>query len=247
MPKAASLPREDWAKWPFLRLDPENGWDSTAVNLYDGVAPEDVAMIQGMATVITLPPRRNIFQHGEPALHVFNVLKGVVKLSRVNHDGTEHVAGFLFAGDCMGLASQSEYACSADTITSVSLWRIPRDQLADLVVRQPPLNLGLLCKATDDLLAAQRQALILGYRSGQDRVLAFLVELRRACRRVGLNDETLSIPMTRRDIAGYLGLTEGFVSRTLRALHRAGVIRLDGVKVHLVNQAALQPITDDLC
>ena len=79
--------------------------------------------------------------------------------------------------------------------------------------------------AWEELESAREHMLLLARKGAEEKIASFLLWLARRQRERG-DDEPLSLPMTRRDIADYLGLTVETVSRTLRGLHRRGVITL---------------------
>jgi CRP/FNR family transcriptional regulator len=184
-----------------------------------------------------------IIDEGEPADHVFNVTGGVVRLFKLLADGRRAVTGFLFPGDFLGLTNRTTYLSSAEALGDVKLCRFPRTKLQDLFSDIPKLETRLLGMASNDLAAAQDQMVLLGRKSAGEKIASFLITLsdRQVAR--GVAPDPILVPMTRSDIADYLGLTTETVSRTFTQLKVKSLIRLEaGGKVVLTDRDALEDL-----
>jgi CRP/FNR family transcriptional regulator, anaerobic regulatory protein len=103
----------------------------------------------------------------------------------------------------------------------------------------------LMAITANELLAAQDQMVLLGRKSAKEKLCSFLLNLSRKAARRGLNDNRITMPMGRADIADYLGLTIETVSRTITCLKTAGLIRLlDNHKVELSDPDAIAELAD---
>ena len=165
----------------------------------------------------------SLFCEGDPADAVFVVVSGTVRLSKMLADGRRQIIGFHEAGDLIGFALSQEHSYSAEAVTSARLRRVSRTKLEGLMDANPQLRLSLFSLAARELAAAQRQLLLLGRKTARERLCSFLVERRRD------GSGTIELPMSRTDIADYLGLTIETVSRTLSQLRSAGLIRMQGL------------------
>ena len=114
---------------------------------------------------------------------------------------------------------------SAEAVTHAALCRFPRKKLEDLLARYPKLESRLLGMASHELAAAQEQMLLLGRKSAREKILSFLLYRQRHLDPTG-RDASVDLPMSRTDIADYLGLTIETVSRTFTALRNEGLIEL---------------------
>jgi len=205
--------------------------------------PAGLAEVEGLSLQLALSPGDQLFDEGEAADHVFNVTEGTLKIFKLLPDGRRQVTGFLFAGDFLGLASQETYAYSAEAVTPVRLCRFQRRQLDGLLGRHPEMERRLLSKASHELAEAQEQMLLLGRKTAKERVASFLLLLSRRAHQRGIAADPVAVPMSRTDIADYLGLTTETVSRTVTRLKSEGTIRLlPGGKVGLSDRAALEAI-----
>jgi len=141
-------------------------------------------------------------------------------------DGRRQITGFLAPGDFLGLAARQTYAYSAEAITEADLCRFKVGELETLLEEMPPVRERLYEIANDELAAAQEQMLCLGRKTAKERVASFLIsQLRHGA---GCDDGAaeFDLPMSRSDIADYLGLTIETVSRTFTALREEGLIGL---------------------
>ncbi len=169
---------------------------------------------------------RFLFQEGDAAHEVFNILDGTVKLYKSLPDGRTQITGFLFPGDFLGLSTKGDYSYSAEAITDVRVCRFQRRDLNVMFKDYPKLVDRLLGIASDELAAAQEQMLLLGRKTAQERILSFLHVMSERARRRGQPVSSLNLTMSRADIADYLGLTIETVSRTLTKLREKGIIKL---------------------
>jgi len=184
-----------------------------------------------------------IFSEGDPAESLFNVLTGAVRLVKLLPDGRRQITGFLLPGAFLGIALNSTYAYSAEAIVGTKLCRFGRREVEGLLKDIPNLEHRLLGEAANELIAAQDQMLLLGRKTAKERVASFLVGLSRNAKRHGFVDNPVALPMSRTDIADFLGLTTETVSRTFTRLRQAKVIALEGnAMVRLLDRPAL----DDL-
>lgn len=157
---------------------------------------------------------------------LFNVTDGLVKVYKLLPDGRQQITGFLFPGDFLGIAMNDTYAYSADAVTRVRLCRFPRDRLESLLEDLPHLEKRLLGVASNELVQAQDQMLLLGRKSAEEKVCSFLLSLSRRAVRRGLDPAPIHLPMSRADMADYLGLTTETVSRAITKLKAGRVITL---------------------
>jgi len=202
-------------------------------------------MTRNCRGAIEFDPHQPIIDEGEAADYLFNVTDGAVKLYKLLPDGRRQITGFLFAGDFLGIAMNEKYAYSAEALGRVSLCRFPRRKLEALLDEFPKLEKRLLGMASNELVQAQDQILLLGRKTAQEKIVSFLLNLSDRVVRRGGDPSPISLPMGRSDIADYLGLTTETVSRTITHLKRDGLIRLlQGGRVDLPDLAALRVLAD---
>lgn len=210
--------------------------------------PLDPAALDEVVTEaeqLTLGQRETLFHEGARAYHVYTLVQGTAKLSRLLPDGREQVLGFRFAGDVLGYAAGETYPFSAELLTPASVCRIDRRRLDGLMRRLPALERRFLDLCVQELATTQEQLVSVGRRTAEARVAAFLLHLAEAGQRRRQVGPLLDMPMTRADIADFLGLTPETVSRCFTAFRRRGWIREPSHgHVELVKVAALRELLD---
>lgn len=175
-------------------------------------------------------PKQQVYCQGDPAEHLFEVIGGVVKLYKVLADGRCQITGFLYPGQFLGLGTSDRYSQSAEALSFATLCRYQRSKLESAMERDPMLGGRLLSCVTSELLIAQDQLVLLGRKSAVERFCSFLVRLSTDLKRRGEDSDRICLPMTRRDIGDYLGLTTETISRTVRLLKDLFVIEVPCVK-----------------
>ncbi len=204
-----------------------------------------LSVVDAVAIRQAFPPGQNIFDEGEPSDYLFNLTQGTVKIYKLLADGRRQVTGFLFAGDFLGLASEAAYAYTAEAVTEAKVCRFRRGQLDQLLERFPQMERRLLVMAGHELAEAQEQMLLLGRKTAKERIASFLLSLSRRAQQAGRAADPVSVPMSRTDIADYLGLTTETVSRTFTKLKTEGLIRLlPGGLVALADREALADLAE---
>lgn len=190
------------------------------------IPDEDLHRLQALAETQALAPGEALIHEGDPATHVFNITSGSVRVFKLLPDGRRQITGFLFAGDFLGLATGETYAFSAEAIEPAAACRFRRGEYRALIRDCPSLEGALLDRATHELAAAQNQMLLLGRKTAMERLCSFLLDLPAHDPARPTPPDVIRLPMTRSEIADYLGLTIETVSRVLTKLKTQNVIRM---------------------
>jgi CRP/FNR family transcriptional regulator len=161
-----------------------------------------------------------LFMSGEVARSVHNLTSGVARLYKLLPDGRRQVIGFALPGEFLGMAPSDRYTFSADAIDAVSICRLSLEAFTQFIGQRPHFLLKINEFAARELMLAQEQMLLLGRRTAEEKVATFLVGWRERLAHIGDERQTISLPMSRLDIADYLGLTIETVSRTLTRFER---------------------------
>jgi CRP/FNR family nitrogen fixation transcriptional regulator len=193
-------------------------------------------------TGAAMPFDRNaeIYGENEPADYVYKVISGAVRTYKVLNDGRRQIDAFYLPGDIFGLELGDEHSCSAEAITDTTVVLVKRTIVLAAADRHHQVARCLWSHTARDLLRAQHHTLLL-IKSAQERVAAFLLEM---AERLAAGS-SVELPMSRQDIADYLGLTIETVSRTLSQLEGAATIALPASRrVVLRNRSALNRLND---
>ena len=168
-----------------------------------------------------MPFARNaeIYGENEPAEYLYRVVSGAVRTYKVLNDGRRQIGFFYLPGDIFGLEVGDEHGTSAEAVADSKVLVIKRSALIALASRDNEVARQLWSMAANELQRAQNHIMLL-IKTAQERVAGFLLEM--AARKAGASE--VELPMSRQDIADYLGLTIETVSRTLTQLENSGVI-----------------------
>jgi CRP/FNR family nitrogen fixation transcriptional regulator len=206
-----------------------------------------VTIVRQPATVVldgqrqTYGPGETIFDEGQPADRIYQLISGALRTCRILRDGRRQIEAFHFAGDVFGLESGQTYRAAAQTLGPAQVRVMPRPALEALAGQNGDVARRLLELTTDSLRRCQDHVLMLGRRTACERVAALLLDL---AERTGA-EALLDVPMTRQDMADYLGLTIETVSRTFTQFQHDGLIALPTTrKVLLRDRAALEAMVD---
>jgi CRP/FNR family nitrogen fixation transcriptional regulator len=176
-----------------------------------------------------------IYGENEPAEYLYKLVSGSVRTSKMLNDGRRQIGAFYLPGDTFGLEVGSEHALAAEAITDAKVIVVKRSAVEALAARDSEVARQLRAVTGRELQRMQHHTLLL-IRSAKERVAGFLLEM---AARVKCNDE-IELPMSRQDIADYLGLTIETVSRTLRVLENSAAIALpNSRRIVLRNHRAL--------
>jgi CRP/FNR family transcriptional regulator len=209
------------------------------------LSDQEMSRLQSMLQTVKIDPHGPIIDEREQADYLFNLTQGAVKLYKLLPDGRRQITGFLFEGDFLGIAMNEKYAYSAEAVGHVSLCRFSRRKLEALLDEFPKLEKRLLGMASNELVQAQDQILLLGRKTAQEKIVSFLLNLSGRSLKRGAPASPISLPMGRADIADYLGLTTETVSRSITKLKSAGHVRLlQGSKIELPDVEALQELAE---
>lgn len=178
-----------------------------------------------------------IFGEGEAADYVYQVISGSVRTHRLLRDGRRQIDEFHFAGDYFGIEAGDVHRVTAEAMVDTTVRMVRRGALSNLAAQRSDVAKALFRLTVAGLQRSQDHVLMLGRKSARERVVGLLIDL---ADRVGAREE-LDVPMSRQDMADYLGLTIETVSRSLTQLQADGVIALPTTR-HIVlrDRAALR-------
>lgn len=175
-----------------------------------------------IATRMRIPARTFVYREQTAANWIFINTEGVLKTFKDLRSGRRWVTSFLFPKDVFGLAKNGLYIRTAQAITAATLYRIESHALIELLRRDAELQFQFLSKVTHELREAQRQTIVVGRRDAVGRLAMFIQQLE--CESCDRHNRDIELPMSRSDIASYLGLSLESVSRATAKLQRRGIV-----------------------
>lgn len=218
-PRATAAPGNQ--RKPSLRGVPFQAFAGTGrIELLSEPQREQLAQ---MATVHHIPSRGIIYRAGAIANCLFIIDHGAVKSYRDLSSGKRRIAAFLFSHDLFGLAEAGHYVNTAQAMTPSTVYRLELSRLAEAFQQDSELELRFLCKAVHELRVAQHHTIMVTRRHATARLAMLLRMLERQMQQ-SPGAQGLEIPMTRSDVANYLGLSLEAVVRATRKLERQGII-----------------------
>ena len=165
-----------------------------------------------------------IYGEKEPAECVYQVKSGAVRSYKLLSDGRRQIGAFHLVGDIFGLENGNEHRFTTEAIIDTTVRLVRRQSLETVAQNDAMVAKNLLRMTTNNLQHAEDHMLLLGRKTSLERVAAFLLEMDKRLTAAGV----MALPMSRRDIADYLGLTLETVSRALSRLHEVGVLGFVG-------------------
>jgi CRP-like cAMP-binding protein len=192
-----------------------------------------------MGAPMSFSRNEEIYGEGETADYLYKVVSGAVRVYRVLDDGRRQIAAFYLPGDLFGMEFADEHKCSAEAVGAVTVRVFKRSAVLALASRDTEVSRQIWELTARELHRAQDHMMLL-IKSAQERVASFLLEM---TSRMSGRDE-VDLPMSRQDIADYLGLTIETVSRTMTQLESAAAIGLStSRRIILRDRTALDRLT----
>ena len=185
-----------------------------------------------------------VFAQEEMTTSFYNLIEGVMRLYKLLPDGRRQIVGFALPGDFLGMATSapSRHSYSADAIGPVTVCRFSKSSFARFIDDKPHLLRRINELTVRELSQAQDHLVLLGRRSAEEKVATFLIGWRDRLVRLNGLSRTVPLPMSRQDIADFLGLTIETVSRTFTKLERKGVIGIMPGSVLLLDPARAEAL-----
>jgi CRP/FNR family transcriptional regulator, nitrogen fixation regulation protein len=180
------------------------------------------AAFQLTGAPVTFERNVEIYGEEEPAEYFYQVVKGAVRTYKVLQDGRRQIGAFHLPGDVFGLEAGEVHAFSAEAIANSVVRVAKRSGIVAMAARDSALAVDIFARTAGSLRQAQEHMLLLGRRNAEERVATFLLDMARR----EASEGVIELPMSRQDMADYLGLTIETVSRTLTHLESKDVIEL---------------------
>jgi CRP-like cAMP-binding protein len=213
--------------------------------LLDGGDEPITTDLRGLGRLAEFPAHATVLSEGESARTLFRIIDGKIMLSKLLPDGRRQICEILGPDEVFGITPTSRYHSSAEALTPVHVMGYDRS----VVDRSLPLKLLLVEQLKTQVCGLHDHALLLGRKSAVERVASFIFDLVPADARQPNGHQPagsglVRVPMTRLEIADYLGLTLETVSRAFSQLKRDGVLSYDRHdSVMQVNIRRLKPLT----
>jgi len=195
-----------------------------------GTATDRFGLLTGhaglVATEFTYRKDEEIYGEDETAEYVYQVVRGAVRTYKLLSDGRRQIGAFHLPGDVFGIESSPTHRLAAEAILDTTVRIVRRTSLEQAAQRDVRVARDLWTITSGELRHAENHMLLLGRKTAMERVATFLLEMDRRIAATGM----IALPMCRRDIGDYLGLTLETVSRSLSELQNKGVLGLSSAR-----------------
>lgn len=232
------------ARMPVIRARRFDRDRDTPSKIENQLSRKQQAAFRRIATVLEYSRGgTTIFSEGEDAHFVYAVADGIVRVSRHTNQGRRQVLALMLPGDVFGLPDTGIYLNTAEVACPATLYRLPWVDLRDLMLREPSLQLSLLVKVAYDFREAQRRIMILGQHNTYQRLASLMLDFMEHPAFYQKKASYLTVPLTRFDIADYLGMAPETVARGFARLEREGLIkRLSSRQIQILNVDGLRDL-----
>ena len=185
---------------------------------------DELSLLEGMKSYITYEAGQPIIWRGDDLTHFSSVVSGIASLSRTLEDGRTQMVGLLLPSDFIGRPGREMVEFDVTAVTEVTLCRFKRKPFEELVERVPHISQRMLEMALDELNAAREWMVLLGRKTAREKIATFIEMIVRRDTIPTNRIQEHTLPLTREEIANFLGLTLETISRQLSAMKRDGVI-----------------------
>ncbi|MFT3754671.1 MAG: Crp/Fnr family transcriptional regulator [Pseudoxanthomonas sp.] len=215
------------------------------LSVCSALGPEEAEALESQVGEVAVAAGRMLVREGDERRHVFTVTSGSLRRIRLLPDGRRLVAGFLLPGDYIGFSGAVRYRHSIEAIQDSVLCVFSSQDMRELCDRFPELERELLSRACAELDDTRNNLMSLARMTPVERLAGFLLDMAARRQRQGHDADSVFLPMTRADIADYLGLTVETVSRCFTKLRSQGVIATDDPQhVRILQSNALKALSE---
>jgi len=189
---------------------------------------EAIAELFARAERLHVDPGRYLYEEGDPSPYVYKIVEGLLMLERLASNGRRQIMAFVYPGDLIGLTPDEQYNVSAKCLKHTELCRFRVEALEELFHLYPDLERDLRRIGNRILNYALDQVFVLGHKTAVERMAFFLLHLANRQKVERKSGAVIDLPMTRTDIADFLGITVETASRAISRLKADGLIHMPG-------------------
>ncbi len=188
---------------------------------------DELLQLEAIKSYATFTPGQTIMWRGDELFHFSSLVIGIASLSRTMEDGRTQVVGLLLPSDFIGRPGREFVDFDVTAVTDVTLCQFQRRPFEKLVEEVPHISQRMLEMALDELTAAREWMVLLGRKTAREKIATFLEMIVRRNTTAYVTEQRHTLPLTREEIANFLGLTLETISRQLSAMKRDGIIAFE--------------------
>lgn len=191
-----------------------------------GLPPAAKDALARIGRVRTFHAGETVLAESERIGFVGSVMSGVLRLQKTLHDGRQQIVGLLLPSEMFGRVFEHTSHVAIEAATDVTVCSYSRGSFEALFERFPEIEHRMLLSLAHELDAAQDWMLLLALQTVSERIATFLLMLRKKAYAGGGAENVVEVPISRKDMAAYLGTTVESISRAVHDMSRRGVIRI---------------------
>ena len=208
-----------------------------------GLTPEELKVFE--QTIDRKKPLRKseyLYRAGEPMTSLYTVKTGAFKANIDSIDGQENIVGFFMPGELMGLdgIGSGHYQCDMIALTDTHVCKLSYNDFEQVAEKFPVLRQEILSVSSSNLTSVQKMLMFIGKRPVEERLAMFLISISQRFKARGLSDTRFQLPMSRHDIANYLGMAPETISRQFKKLQDQGLVSIRNRDVTINDPTALR-------
>lgn len=207
---------------------------------------DELAVLEGMKSYRTVKAGETIVWRGDALTHFSSLVSGTAALSRTLEDGRTQMVGLLLPSDFIGRPGREVAEFDVTALSDVTMCRFERGPFEKLVTEVPHIAQRVMEMALDELAAAREWMVLLGRKSAREKTATFIEMIVRRGTIPAQGAEAHQLPLTREEIADFLGLTIETVSRQLSGMKRDGILSFSDRRSFTIrDMAALRRASGD--
>jgi CRP/FNR family transcriptional regulator len=202
-----------------------------------GIDRDDLERLDGaVKDKRTLDQGSMLYRDGDGFQALYVVRSGSLKTFVLNEAGEMQILSFHLPGEIVGFdaLATDRHVSYAEALEPSSICELPYARLQQITIEVPALHRQLMRVISRAVVEEQRHTVMLGRQQAQEQLAIFLKNLTDRYQRLQRNDSTLILPMSRYDIANYLGLVVETVSRLFSRMKEMGVLEVDRKSVRIL-------------
>ena len=185
-----------------------------------------------------------LYRQGDKMTSLFAIHSGSLRSYTVTQDGTEQTLGFYLPGELVGLdgLEKNQHSCTTEALETTSICELPYQNLQSLCGQLPSLQMQMMRLLGKELAGDHDVLLLLGKRSAEERLAAFLLSLSKRYAERGFSATEFNLSMSRHDISNFLGVAVETISRQFSNFDKDGVLKVKHRFVKILDIAKLEEI-----
>ncbi len=209
--------------------------------IFTGLSAEDRQKLEQIAVEVSVKKGKRLFAPGDPSRGFYVVQEGAMRVYGVSPQGKEITQEIADPGSAFALASPfaGKYHCYAEALKDCRLYLIKRQEFLDLVTGDKRFAVEWMRLLSLMVVSLRRRLIDLTLTTPKARIASYLLLLAQM-----QNSQSITLPVPRKELAAFLGMTHETFYRTAKELAKEGLVRFAGQSVEILNRDLLAELTE---